>query len=62
MVQLMTKEEKSERLAMRMAPSEVSMLRALSEAAGESDANVVRQLIRRAYAERFGDKKPRTKK
>jgi hypothetical protein len=49
------REDKSERFAIRMAPSEVAMLRELGEADGESDAAVVRRLIRRAHAERFGE-------
>ena len=58
----MTKEDKTERLAFRMAPSEVTMLRELSEAEGESDAVVVRRLIREAHAQRLGDKKPETRR
>lgn len=37
------------------------MFKALAEDSGFSQSDVVRQLVRRAYAERFGDKKPRKK-
>jgi uncharacterized protein (DUF1778 family) len=48
-----TKEEKTERLAFRMSPSEAAMLRELADAEGEAAATIVRQLIRRAHAEKF---------
>jgi len=34
------------------------MLRVLAEADGLSSADIIRTLIRRSYAERFGEKKP----
>ena len=52
----MTKEEKSERMAVRLSPSEAAMLHELAEADGEAGSTVVRQLIRRAHEERFGRK------
>jgi ribosomal 50S subunit-associated protein YjgA (DUF615 family) len=58
----MTKEEKTGRLAFRMSPTDAAMLAALSEHEGESLATVLRTLIRRAYTEQFGDKKPTKKR
>ena len=54
--------ERSERLNVRIAPEEMAMLNALADAEGLSASDVVRTLVRRAYAERFGDKKPKPKK
>ncbi len=54
--------ERSERLNVRIAPEEIAMLEAVAEADGLSASDVVRTLIRRAYAERFGDKKPKAKR
>ncbi len=54
--------ERSERLNVRIAPDEMAMLNALADAEGLSASDVVRTLVRRAYAERFGDKKPKPKK
>jgi len=58
----MTKEEKTDRLAFRMGPTDAAKLAALADHEGESQANVLRTLIRRAYAAQFGDKKPKSKK
>jgi hypothetical protein len=49
--------ERTERLGIRIAPLEVAMLQALSEADGLTASDVVRTLIRRAHAERFGEKR-----
>jgi uncharacterized protein (DUF1778 family) len=54
--------ERSERLNVRIAPEEMAMLNALADAEGLSASDVVRTLVRRAYGERFGDKKPKPKK
>jgi hypothetical protein len=51
----MAKEAQTERLGLRVAPSELKMLEALSEGAGLSMSNVIRQLVRREYAEKFGE-------
>jgi hypothetical protein len=53
----MVKEEKSERFAVRLAPTELAMLRELAESDGESESVALRRAIRQAYAARFGDKK-----
>ncbi len=58
----MVKEEKSERIGVRMGPSELSMLRELVEAEGESDAVVIRRLIREAHAALVRDRKPQKKR
>jgi hypothetical protein len=58
----MVKEAQTERLGLRVAPSELKMLEALSEASGLSMSNVVRQLVRREYAEKFGEPPKPTRK
>ncbi len=58
----MVKEDKSERRAFRMGPSDADMLRALADAANESESTVVRALIRKEYRATFGDKKPKSPK
>jgi hypothetical protein len=50
----MTADPKSERFMIRMARDERKMLAELAELDGVSEANVVRQLLRRAHAERLG--------
>lgn len=52
---------KSERFAIRMDADERRMLRELAAADGMADAVVVRLLIRRAHAERFGEAPPKSK-
>jgi predicted DNA-binding protein len=42
-------EPKDERFQIRMSADERTMLRKLADKAGESEATVVRQLIKRAY-------------
>lgn len=54
-----TQRERAEMFTVRMTADEIAMLRALAEADGLSQSDVVRVFIRRSYAERFGDKKPR---
>ncbi len=58
----MVKEEKSERIAVRMAPSEVAMLRELAEVEGESDAVVIRRLIREAHGALVRDRRQQKKR
>jgi hypothetical protein len=59
----MVKERQTERAAMRFTPTESRMLEELSELTGLSRTDVVRQAIRREYAERIGDQtKTRRKK
>ena len=48
----------SARFNMVMQPQERAMLQALAEDAGLKESDIVRQLVRGAYRERFGDKKP----
>lgn len=52
-------EQRTERLDIRIAPSELAMLKALAEAEGLSQADIVRQCVRARYAARFGDKPPK---
>ena len=46
-------------ITIRASDDEAAMLRALAEAEGITGSDVLRMFIRRAYAERFGQKKPR---
>lgn len=50
----MVKEQQSERLGVRVTPTEVQMLGELSELTGLGMTDVIRQAIRREYAEKFG--------
>jgi hypothetical protein len=55
----MTPEEKTERAAVRLTPTEAEWLAALADADGLSQSDVLRLLVRREYAARFGAaKKP----
>jgi hypothetical protein len=42
-----------------MSAEEVAMVAALAQASGVSGSDVLRLLVREAYASRFGDKKPK---
>lgn len=57
----MVKEQQTERMNLRLTPSEVEMVQALSEATGLTMTNVIRQAVRREYAERFGPAAPKPK-
>jgi predicted DNA-binding protein len=57
----MVKAQQTERMGIRLTPGEAKMLEALSEATGLTMSNVVRQAIRREYAERFGQAEPKPK-
>jgi hypothetical protein len=46
----------------RMSGDERRMLEALAEDEGISASDYVRMSLRRAFTERFGDKKPKTKR
>ena len=48
----------TERFNMVMLPEERAMLRALAASIGLNKSDVIRQIIRREYAERFGVEKP----
>jgi hypothetical protein len=50
--------EYTARFNMVMLPSERAMLQALAKEAGLKESDVLRQMIRRDYAEAFGKKKP----
>jgi len=63
----MVKEQQTERLGLRLTPSEIEMLERLTEVTGLSMSNVIRQAIRREYSDRFGalpsaKPKPKTKR
>lgn len=53
---------RNERFEVRFTESERAMLEALAERDGLSAGDIVRQLVRRAYAEVFGDKPPKRKR
>jgi hypothetical protein len=53
---------RTELFNLRMSVDEMAMLRALADSMGLSAADVVRQSVRRAYAEKFGDKPPKRTK
>jgi hypothetical protein len=50
--------ERTELLTVRVTPEEMAMVKRLAEADGVSASDLVRQFIRRSYAERFYDKPP----
>lgn len=49
--------DRSGRIGLRIAPEEVAMLEALAEKEERTASDVVRRLIRHAYAEAFPPKK-----
>ena len=53
----MAPERKDERFHLRISADEREMLRELAESAGESEATIVRRLIREAYAKGPGRKR-----
>ncbi len=55
----MATEQATERLNVRIQPSEVEMLRQLSEVSGLTMSTYVRQLIRREHARQFGRPAPK---
>jgi hypothetical protein len=57
-----TSEERTERITVRLAPSEVEMLRALAELDGVSVADALRMAVRRAHAERVNGNAPKKPK
>ena len=52
----MVKEKQTERIGLRVTPSEARMLAELSEKIGLSMSDVLRLAIRREYAEHFGER------
>jgi len=55
--------KRTENFQLRIAPEEVVMLKALAEEEGQPAAAIVRTMIRRLYAAKFGDViKPAAKK
>lgn len=55
-------EPKTESFMVRMSPTERRMLSALAEQAGESDAAIVRRLVRAAHAELAPQPKPKKRR
>lgn len=62
----MTQQKRTELLTVRVAPEDMRMIKELAEADGLSASGIVRQLVRRLHAERFGppkaSRKPKRKK
>jgi hypothetical protein len=55
----MVREQLSKVLNIRIAPGELAMLERLAEADGLPMAALIRQLVRREHAARFGDDLPK---
>lgn len=51
--------ERTRVITIRASEDEVAMLHALAEHDGVSSSDLIRLFIRRAYSEKFADKKPR---
>jgi predicted DNA binding CopG/RHH family protein len=51
--------ERDRRLTIRLSDEELAMVAALAEVDGVSQSDYLRLFIRRAHAEKFGDKKPK---
>jgi hypothetical protein len=58
----MVKEQQTERIGIRFTPSEAKMLAKLSERTGLSMTDVIRQAIRKTYADQIGELPQATKK
>jgi hypothetical protein len=59
----MVVDKRTQVVTLRVAPAEHAMLQELADADGVYQSDVIRVLIRRAHAERFGAKtKPKPKK
>lgn len=54
--------ERDRKLTIRISDAELTMLEAIADADGVTSSDVLRTFIRRTYAERFPDRKPKTKK
>jgi hypothetical protein len=59
---MMTSEKRDARFNMMMTVSEREMLRAIAIKVGLTESDVLRQHVRKAYAETFGDKPPKKPK
>jgi len=55
-------ERQTERIAIRLTPTEASMLDALSEKTGLNKTDFLRQAIRREFAERIDESPPKRPK
>lgn len=58
----MSPAERENAITVRMSKDERRMLDALAEADGISISDVVRMLVRRAHADRFGAPKPKARR
>lgn len=59
---IMAVEPRTERIDLRVAASEVKMLRELAEAEGLSQAGILRQCIRQRHAAKFGERPVKKKR
>jgi len=58
----MVAEPRTERIEIRVAASELEMLRELAEAEGLSQADILRQCIRQRHAAKFGERQVKKKR
>ena len=49
-------------IVLRVSPEEKAMAETMAQEDGLSTSDVIRQSLRRAYRERFGEKKPKVRK
>ncbi len=54
--------DRDKKLTIRVSEEEIAMLESLAEADGVTVSDYVRLFVRRVHAERFSDKKPKTKR
>lgn len=54
--------DRSRYITIRASDEEATMLRMLAETEGITGSDFLRLYIRRAYADKFGDRKPKLKK
>ncbi len=52
--------DRTSKLTIRISEEELEMLRALADANGVTASDFLRLYVRKEYAEKFGDKKPKT--
>jgi hypothetical protein len=62
MYYVMTEAERDVTMTVRLTREERQMVKAIAELDGVSSSDAVRMSVRRAYAERFPDKKAKTRR
>lgn len=58
---LLAPTERTELLTVRVTPEEMAMVKRLAAEDGLSASDLIRQFVRRSYAERFDSPKPKPK-